>query len=242
MQQFSLWTQHLMQIAEETYQVIAPLLGTQESRKKYQQGAGGDITTEIDKCAEDSILNELSKLGEPCIIISEESGETRLFCEDLDSTDIPYLIIDPVDGTTNAMRGIPFSCISLAYADGPNISDLKSGIIVNLFTHDLYVAEKDQGAWRNQDRIYCSLTTTLDEAVVGIDVNMKNAASDIHTLWEDVIQTGYKMRLLGSCALELCMVAQGSLDLYIDFRSIRSDCRYGSSLSYCTGSRRRDHG
>ena len=47
---------------------------------------------------------------------------------------------------------------------------------------------------------------------------MKNAASDIHTLWEDVIQTGYKMRLLGSCALELCMVAQGSLDLYIDFR------------------------
>ena len=92
----------------QTYQVIAPLLGTQESRKKYQQGAGGDITTEIDKCAEDSILNELSKLGEPCIIISEESGETRLFCEDLDSTDIPYLIIDPVDGTTNAMRGFLF--------------------------------------------------------------------------------------------------------------------------------------
>ncbi len=221
------WTERIVIAIHNAFLEIKGIIGTKEANKKHTIGAGGDLTLEIDKRAENVIIKTLESYNEPIVIISEEIGKffwdpvarkrTSKFKSSICSD---FFIIDPVDGSTNAKRGIPFSCISIAYANGSTLSDIQVGAVFNIGTEDLYLAEKGMGAFCNNNPIHCSLTKKLANSVAGTDIHIRDFCEPKINQKNIILKYARKVRIMGSSALEICLVADGSLDFYIDFRGI----------------------
>ena len=108
-------------------------------------GADGTPTKYIDKLAEDVALKVLKKADPSLNLLSEEAGF-------LDFGGDYTAVLDPVDGTRNACRGIPFYSVSLAVGK-THLSDVVLGIVKNIPTGELFLAEQGQGAFFNNHRI-----------------------------------------------------------------------------------------
>jgi fructose-1,6-bisphosphatase/inositol monophosphatase family enzyme len=163
-------------------------------------GAGGDVTKFIDKLAEDIAIDILNKSKIKINLLSEEAGF-------INNNGNYTFVLDPIDGTRNAYRGIPFYAVSLAIGKS-KISDVEYGIVKNIPTGDTFTAEKGNGAFLNKKRIgvpevphkepLSSLALGINFDKVTISLAKKN-----------------KVRSLGSASLEMCMVAIGALDFYV---------------------------
>jgi myo-inositol-1(or 4)-monophosphatase len=112
------------------------------------KGASGDKTFPIDKEAEDLIVGAFEELGEPMSILSEEVG-----IKDIRGGG-RLVIIDPIDGSKNAISGVPFYCSSIAVAEGDRVEDITLAYVTNLVTGDEFWAEKGKGAYFNGERIH----------------------------------------------------------------------------------------
>jgi len=163
-------------------------------------GADGTPTKYVDKLAEDVAINFLEKSKVKVNVLSEEAGY-------LDFGGEYTFVLDPVDGTRNAYRGIPFYSVSLGIGKS-KLSDIEYGIVKNIPTGDVFVAEKGHGAFFNNKRIAVPEVPDkelLSSLTLGINfdkVTLSLAKKD-------------KVRSLGSASLEMCMVAIGALDFYV---------------------------
>src|SRR5215212_2318836 len=83
------------------------------------RGEGGDMALVIDRAAEDVVFAELESLGVPLTVVSEERGELELA-----GGGPVHVVVDPVDGSLNAKRGLPFACVSIAVASGPTMGEV----------------------------------------------------------------------------------------------------------------------
>lgn len=163
-------------------------------------GADGTVTKYIDKIAEDAAINILKKSKIEVNLLSEEIGF-------LDKGAEYTFVLDPVDGTRNAYRGIPFYSVSIGVGKS-KLSDIEYGIVKNIPTGDIFVAEKDFGAFLNKRQI--AVPEIPDKEPLSSLTLGKN--SDLRTL---KLAKKDKVRSLGSASLEMCMVATGALDYYI---------------------------
>jgi len=163
-------------------------------------GADGTVTKYIDKIAEDAALRVIKKSKTNVNVLSEEAGF-------IDNGADYTFVLDPVDGTRNAYRGIPFYSVSLAVGK-TSISDIKYGIVKNIPTGDTYTAEKGHGSFLNKTRF--AVPEIPDKEILSsltLGVN-----SDEKTL---SLAKKDKVRSLGSASLEMCMVARGALDYFV---------------------------
>ena len=163
-------------------------------------GADGTPTKYIDKIAEDVAIKFIKKSKTKVNILSEEAGFIDLGGE-------YTFVLDPIDGTRNAYRGIPFYSVSLAVGKTA-ISNVEYGIVKNIPTGDVFVAEKNFGAFLNKKQI--AVPEIPDKEPLASITLGKN--SDSFTL---KLAKKDKVRSLGSASLEMCMVATGALDYYI---------------------------
>ena len=205
-----IWIDVLTKAVLNTSSIIKKYYGNSKSLNII--GAGGDIIEEIDKKVEDKIISFLKNTKKSFNLISEEVGEISFGSNSSD-----YIILDPIDGSTNATNGIPFFCVSIAHYDEKNSGNLKNAVIYNWITGDIYKATKNLGAWKNKDKIFCSNRKNLGEAVVAYDVDPSNFTDDCLNLKKIALNCN-KMRHMGSAALELALVAEGAFDAYIDLR------------------------
>lgn len=181
-------------------------------------GAGGDLTAQLDHIAEICLLEEIKQYNQPFIAISEEIGNVTSKINNSDESTLIF-VIDPVDGSTNAIHGIPFSCISIAMASDETMDCLELGIVFDLNTGDVYWAEKGHGAYFNQTRISCSTIKQINHALIGIDFDHRNFHETFVKPHQQLVKNAAYFRMMGSCALELSLIAKGGIDLYIDLRS-----------------------
>lgn len=163
-------------------------------------GADGTPTKYVDKLAEDVAINFLEKSKVKVNVLSEEAGY-------LDFGGEYTFVLDPVDGTRNAYRGIPFYSVSLAIGKS-TLSDVKYGIVKNIPTGDLFIAEKNQGAFFNNKRIAVP-ELPCKEILSSLTLGMTFDKVTLSLARKD------KVRSLGSASLEMCMVAIGALDFYV---------------------------
>ena len=205
------WIPILRNIAFEIRNVALPLFGAKEAQIPVRRGAGGHVTEKIDSVAEEIVIRILRQLDEPCILVSEEAG-TKIFGENPHT----YIVVDPVDGTTNATRGIPFFAASLAVSNIPRLSGVTHGLVMDLFSGATFCAEKGCGATLNGRRIKPSQTTCVDKAVIGVDLSAPGYRS-VQSLAPLLARIKYS-RHLGANALELCYVAAGISDAFVDIR------------------------
>ena len=152
----------------------------------------------VDVRADNAALALLHEAG--CAVLSEESQITGQWGDD----DI-LVVMDPLDGSTNASRGVPWFATALCALDK---NGMRASLVVNQASgKDRYWATQGGGAFHNGNQMKPSGCTTLKEAVVGV-----SGLASFRPQWA-------QFRALGAAALDICLVAQGVLDGWIDFHS-----------------------
>lgn len=174
-------------------------------RKMIGLGADGTPTSYIDKIAEDVALRVLETSEIKVNLLSEEAGFV-----DFGGTSV--FVLDPVDGTRNVYRGIPFYSVSLAIGTA-RISDIEYGIVKNIPTGDVFTAEKHHGSFLNKTPIrVCEVPSVEMLSSISLGKN--------HTTRAGALSRKGNVRSLGSASLEMCMVAIGALDYYFTGKEI----------------------
>jgi myo-inositol-1(or 4)-monophosphatase len=188
--------------------------GTAERGRRLERGEGGDVTMVLDQVAEDSVLDVLRESGEGFTAISEEAGVVQI-----NGGGPPFVVIDPVDGSLNAKRRLPFYALSIAFASGETMSDVSFGYVFDLSTGEEWWAEEGGGAFVDAQRLG-PLEVREELEIVGIET----ARPQLFGEHADGIAAlpSRRIRVLGSVALSLCFVADARLDGMLSLRSVRS--------------------
>jgi len=200
----------LREASRQVYENVKNLAGTSEAAGDYGVGAGGDTSRKIDIVAEKTVLDYFKKINFECIVLGEECGRVELSTQSKG-----FVIMDAIDGSANAVRGIPFFCCSLAFATNDKISSITDGVVTDLTSGDMYWASKGKGAFLNENKIH-----VLDKdpiyRIVGI--NMSGASPELVQRLQHVFKSHNHTRHFGANALEMAMFARGLIDIFIDFR------------------------
>lgn len=166
-------------------------------------GADGSATKWVDAIAEEVVLETVREADAPWDVLSEEAGYVD---RGADRT----LVVDPVDGTTNAAHGIPFYAVSLAVGRD-RLSDVDVALVRNLATGQTYEAREGGGARLDGE----PLETAAFDLERAMYSSSPSHGSRPEALTEALERGEIRgVRRLGSAALEMCLVAQGALDAY----------------------------
>ncbi len=188
---------------------VAGIWGTEESRVVQGQGAGGDGTVYVDSVAEAVVLRVLEEEhrgGRNFQLISEEVGE-RSYGEGGD-----VIVVDPIDGSHNAKMGIPYFSLTLAAARDRTFGSVHGAVVRNLVTGDTFQAEAGAGASLNG--VPCTLDPAGDGHINIVQVEPTRLSENLPR-WAGLMSRAEKVRMLGSAALNICLVASGSLSLSV---------------------------
>ena len=179
----------MIKAAEKASKVIIRDFGELENLQVSKKGPM-DFVTKTDKRVEKILIEELSNAKRKYSFITEETGIIKN--SDLDN----FWIIDPIDGTTNFLHGVPHFAISIALKCK---DQLTSGLIFDPIKDEMFYAEKDNGAFFNNQRIRVSKKNNLDECLF--------ASNHLGVKFSDL-----NMRYTGCAALDLAYVGAGRLD------------------------------
>ncbi|TET19883.1 hypothetical protein E3J74_05320 [Candidatus Bathyarchaeota archaeon] len=207
------WLNTLKACSKKIRKEVLPLFGSADAAIGFGRGAGGDIMKKIDLAADKALITTLQDLDASCTLISEESGVKKIGSQPSNF----YVTTDPVDGTTNAVRGIPFIATSIAVSKAPYLKDVEAALVSDLIHDITYTAKRGYGAFKNEKRVQASSTSTLEKAVIGFDLSTVEKKEFITPLIR-VLEKTKHLRHLGANALELCYVADGTTDAFIDLR------------------------
>jgi len=167
-----------------------------------------DFVSAADHKADKTLRDVLGKARPDWSFLTEESGETK----GADSSN--RWIVDPLDGTTNFLHGIPHFCISIAHErDG----EIVAGLIYDPLRDEEFAAEKGQGAYLNDQRLRVSARRALNQSVVATGVPTIRGAESITPFLKQLASLSDKVsaiRRLGSAALDLAYVAAGRYEAY----------------------------
>jgi myo-inositol-1(or 4)-monophosphatase len=178
-----------------------------ERAEPQGEGAGGDETVLIDRRAEDIVLEELAAVGLPARVVTEELGEAVLPAGPGDGT---VIVVDPIDGSLNATRGLPCFSTSLALAEGPEMGDVVLGLVRDHVSGEEWLAERDAGAFLDGEPIAAAPVAAdgVMEVVLLEGAYPRRLAPAAGALEGRV----GRVRVLGSLALSLCHAAAGRGD------------------------------
>jgi myo-inositol-1(or 4)-monophosphatase len=208
------WIEILTECKDNVQTKIKPLLKTLDRPQTSSGvGAGGDPIRDIDLTAEKAIVDTLKAKKIDFTLISEESGIIKYGDNSLEC----YVTTDPIDGTTNLLRGAPFYATSIAVSEQPFLRAIQAGIVADLFHGTTYTAEKEVGAYRDGQKISSSPRVSVDEGVIGLDLNSYRIKELVPKLTALMAEAKH-LRHFGANALELCYVADGTIDAFIDIR------------------------
>jgi myo-inositol-1(or 4)-monophosphatase len=187
---------------------IKEMVGNPSSGVMVEMGADGTPTKNIDKVAENAVLSQLRLSGNGFKVLSEEIGEV-LIGENPEY----FLHLDPLDGTFNAVKGIPFYAISLYL----HKEDCHFGYVCDLARGTKYYAEVSRGAYSDpgESKLCVSETSNLKDFSVSAYTKRPNTSRIV-----GIGDTVRRIRTLGCTSLEMVMVASGKLDAFVDLRGM----------------------
>ncbi|MGH3110970.1 MAG: inositol monophosphatase family protein [Gaiellaceae bacterium] len=184
-----------------------------EREPVLRRGEGGDDTTAIDQAAEDAVVERLAALGQDFTLVSEELGE-RVFGNGGEL----QIAVDPIDGSINAKRGIPFFSFSLAVAEGATMDDVVFGYVHDFGTGEEWTAERGRGAFLDRKPLEGVAPKDTIEILSFEGTTTRAIAEQLPGLVDLV----GRVRVMGSLALTLCHLAAGRIDAVCSLKPARS--------------------
>ena len=181
----------MIKAAEKASKILIRDFGELENLQVSKKGPR-DFVTNSDKKAEKIIIEELLKSKKRFSVLSEETGEIKN--NDLENT----WLIDPIDGTLNFLHGLPHFAISIAHRCN---DEILSGLVFDPIKNEMFYAEKNNGAFFNNQRIRVSKRNNIDECLFVTEGEVKNKPDFLY-------------RKSGCAALNLAYVAAGRYDGY----------------------------
>uniref|UniRef100_A0A182SPY3 Inositol-1-monophosphatase n=1 Tax=Anopheles maculatus TaxID=74869 RepID=A0A182SPY3_9DIPT len=182
------------------------------SKRVEVKGKHWDLVTEYDQRVEDVLIAGLRQHFPHHKFCAEEASFASGAALTLGPE--PTWIIDPIDGTVNFVRGVPFTCISVALAVN---GEIQLAIIANPTANELYTAIRGQGSFLNGSRITTRGTEVLKEALVGHEFSIgsyKPIRAALFERGQRFITECVGLRAFGSAALTLAYIASGQIDVY----------------------------
>jgi myo-inositol-1(or 4)-monophosphatase len=207
------WLELCRAAAAEVEGVLVELPTRAERERVVGAGEGGDDTTAIDDAAERAVVALLDAGGIDFALVSEELGHRAARAEGAVT-----VVLDPIDGSINAKRGIPFFSLSLAVAEGPTMADIVFGFVHDFGSGEEWSAVRGEGA-------------RLDGAPLGGPLPKRSIellgleATKTHLVAEHapaLVGIAERLRIMGSLALSLCHLAAGRVDAVASLRTARS--------------------
>ena len=185
---------------------VGDMLKKRRSEVRIEAEEDKDIKINLDKIAENSIMQQLvSRFNYP--ILSEETGRIGII-----KNDSIFWIIDPLDGTLNYSRGISLSCISIALFKG-NVPLV--GVIYDFNNDEMFSGVCGVGSWLNDKPLIRPRKRPIGQSVLATGFSIYGVQSEIQFYrLAELSKKFKKIRLLGSAALSLAYVACGRVDAY----------------------------
>jgi myo-inositol-1(or 4)-monophosphatase len=186
-----------------------------------------DFVSAADKAAERTIIEELRHARPDWSVLAEESGSIE------GDPSKPRWIVDPLDGTSNFLHGIPHFAISIAVEEPrPNGSETVAGLVHQPLTDESFWAEKGRGAWLHDRRLRVSARRDIAEALIATGIPFKGHGD--FDAWERIFKAigpdVAGIRRFGSAALDLSWVAAGRFDGFWETDLSRWDVAAGELL------------
>jgi myo-inositol-1(or 4)-monophosphatase len=207
------WLGLCRRAARAAGEAVNSLGGTAERSVPYGSGEGGDTTLAVDRAAEDAVFAALEEFGLPLLAVSEERGEVPLH-----GRSEVRVVIDPVDGSMNAKRGLPFACVSIAVASGARMADVEVGLVRVLDPPRECWAVRGGGAFLDGERLSPLVPGRLE--VLGLETARPGLVAAATEAIGSV--EARRLRTLGSVAASMCLVAAGRMDAMVTLREVRS--------------------
>lgn len=189
----------LEEISERVRDAVWDLPETFDRGMELYTGADGTPTSNIDKVAEDAILQSVEEMDLPYNVLSEEAG---FIDRGMDRT----MVVDPIDGTYNSVLAIPMFSVSLAIGTR-SLGDVEIGLVRDLVSDDVLAAEKGKGADLNGRHLRVKQPAGLPAVCVYMGRYVSPATLD-------VVRKAGRVRSMGCASLEMCLVAQGKFDAH----------------------------
>jgi len=194
--------------ADDVRGVLAELPARADREPVVGSGEGGDETTEIDRAAEQVILARFRDLD--VTIVSEEAGKL--------GSGATWIVIDPIDGSLNAKRGIPFFSLSIAVADGDCMDNVFFAYVYDFGSGEEWTARRGEGAFLNGRPLGAERPKDRIE-ILSFEATRTSLVAE-HAA--DVAGLAYRLRIMGSLAISLCHLAAGRVDAVCSLKPARS--------------------
>jgi myo-inositol-1(or 4)-monophosphatase len=209
------WLEVCRAASADIRHVLADLPGRAEREPVLATGVGGDDTTAIDAAAEQAVvgrLEELHRQGHDFLLVSEELGE-RAF-----GNGRTRVVVDPIDGSVNAKRGLTHFCLSVAVAEGPSFGDVVYGYLYDFGSGEEWTATKGGGA-ELDGRALGSVRPKEHVEILALEGTLSASVADKAGALAGYAQ---RFRIMGSLALSLCQLAAGRVDAVCSLRGARA--------------------
>jgi myo-inositol-1(or 4)-monophosphatase len=185
------------------------------------RGEGGDRTLEIDALAEEAVFAELSTLhaaGARFTVVSEERGTVDFGGEGV------VVVVDPIDGSLNAKRGLPHHCVSIAVAEGRTMADVTFGFVQDFGPDEEWVARRGSGATLNGVPLDPAVGERRWAADGRLEVVGFESADPRWVLRSaaGLVEVAHRLRAIGTIAAALCQVAAGRFDGMLTLKGCRA--------------------
>ncbi len=171
---------------------------------------GGDIERLVDRKAEETLFGLLEIIDPGPDVITEGKGYVERGGEGI-------LVVDPVDGSVNADRGVPIFAVSLAYFEELSLSSLSKAVIYDPVHRTIFYAERNRGAFMKKDTSIKELTPPKKPALELVYMSISNDTIE-HV--SKLLSMGIRVRELGSVAIGMAYTAAGYFDAFVDIRGI----------------------
>jgi myo-inositol-1(or 4)-monophosphatase len=209
------WLEACRAAAADIRQVLVDLPSRAEREPVLATGVGGDDTTVIDDAAEQAVvarLEDLHRQGHEFTLVSEELGE-RSF-----GSGETRVVVDPIDGSVNAKRGLRHFSLSVAVSDGPFFGNVVFGYVYDFGSGEEWTATRGGGA-QLDGRPIGQVRPKDPVEILAVEGTLSTSVAE-----KAVALAGYahRFRIIGSIALSLCQLAAGRLDAVCSLRAARA--------------------